>query len=61
VNLLAKWELDEEKLVVVITDNARNIVNATVLLYWQHFGCFTHTLQLGSKVGHGANSDLKGT
>jgi len=48
-NSLAKWDLSEEKLVAVITDNARNIVNAIELLHWQHFGCFAHTLQLGVK------------
>ena len=46
---LAKWDLIEEKLVAVTTDNARNIVNAIELLHWQHFGCFAHTLQLGVK------------
>jgi len=45
----AKWELNEEKLVVVTTENARSMVNATELLHWQHFGCFAHTLQLGVK------------
>jgi len=47
---LAKLELNEEKLVVVTTVNARNIVNATELLHWQHFGCFAHTEQGVKKV-----------
>jgi len=46
---LAKWDLSEEKLVAVTTDNTRNIVNAIELLHWQHFGYFAHTLQLGVK------------
>ena len=44
--------MNEEKLVVVTTDNARNIVNATALLHWKH------TLQWGVKEGHGVDSDL---
>ena len=45
----ARWNLSDECLVAVTTDNARNIVNAVEVLSWQHFGCFAHTLQLGVK------------
>ena len=46
---LTRWNLSEDKLVAVTTDNARNIVNAIEILSWQHFGCFAHTLQLRVK------------
>jgi len=48
-NTLLKWDLSDEKLMAVTSDNARNIVDAIENLSWQHFGCFAHTLQLGVK------------
>ena len=46
---LTQWDLKDNLLVSVTTDNARNIVNATEILSWPHFSCFVHTLQLGIK------------
>ena len=44
---LIHWDLQDDLLVSITTDNARNIVNATKILAWPHFSCFAHTLQLG--------------
>ena len=44
---LLKWDLSDEKLEAVTSDNAHNIVNAIESLSWQHFGYFVHALQLG--------------
>ena len=46
---LSRWNLQDSQIVASTTDNARNIVNALEILSWQHFGCFSHTLQLGVK------------
>ena len=46
---LTRWNLSEDKLVAVSTDNAQNIVSAIEILSWQYFDCFAHTLQLGVK------------
>ena len=43
---LLRWNLSDDKLVPVTSDNARNIVNAIESVNWLHFGCFIHTLQL---------------
>ena len=40
-----KWELSE-KVVVLVTDNAANIVAATRIIAWKHVPCFAHTLNL---------------
>ena len=48
-NTLLKWDLSDEKLMAVTSDNARNIVDAIENLSWQHFGCFAHTVQLRVK------------
>ena len=44
---LLKWDLSDEKLEAVTSDNAHNIVNAIESLSWKHFGYFVHALQLG--------------
>ena len=46
---LARWDLKDDDLVSITTDNARNIVCATEILSWPRFGCLTHTLQIGVK------------
>ena len=47
---LTQWDLKDNLLVSVTTENAQNIVNATeILLSWSHFSYFVHTLQLGAK------------
>ncbi|CAK1582297.1 unnamed protein product [Parnassius mnemosyne] len=44
-NTIEAWGLTG-KVVLAITDNAKNIVNAINLLGWKHFGCYAHTLNL---------------
>jgi len=46
---LLRWNLPDDKLVPVTSDNPRNIVNSIESVNWLHFGCFFHTLQLGVK------------
>ena len=46
---LTQWDLKDNLLVSVTTDNAQNIVNATEILSRSHFSYFVHTLQLGAK------------
>ena len=41
----AEWDL-QDKNPTVVTDNARNMVNAANQLDWDHVGCFAHTLNL---------------
>ena len=40
-----EWDL-QDKNPIVVTDNARNMVNAANQLDWDHVGCFAHTLNL---------------
>jgi len=44
---LDQWKLQSRQVSAAITDNASNITAAIKRLEWQHFGCFSHTLQLG--------------
>ena len=44
--ILAEWNLGDDKLVVATTDNGSNITRATQLLGWTRVSCFSHTLQL---------------
>ena len=46
---LARWDLKDDDLVSITTDNARNIVCATEILSWPRFGCLALTLQIGVK------------
>jgi len=46
---LVKWDLKDDDLVSITTDNARNIVCAVEILSWPRFGCLAHTLQIGVK------------
>ena len=43
---LDRWNLQSTQVSAVVTDNALNITAAISRLEWQHFGCFSHTLQL---------------
>ena len=47
--MLNDWNIDTEKVVAVVTDNARNMVNAISELDLFNFPCIGHTLQLGVK------------
>jgi len=44
---LGCWNLLSTQISAVVTDNASNITAAINILEWQHFGCFSQTLQLG--------------
>lgn len=44
-NTVETWGLTG-KVMLAITDNANNIVNAINLSGWKHFGCYAHTLNL---------------
>ena len=43
---LDRWKLQSTQVSAAVTDNASNITAAINRLEWQHFGCFSHTLQL---------------
>ena len=49
--MLNDWNIDTEKVVAVVTDNARNMVNAISELGLFNFPCIGHTLQHGVKKG----------
>lgn len=44
-DLSSSWKLDG-RIVAMVTDNARNMVNAVERLPYVHIGCSAHTLQL---------------
>jgi hypothetical protein len=44
--MLEAWKLPAMKLSAATTDNAANIVLAMEILGWEHFRCFSHSLQL---------------
>lgn len=44
--MLETWKLPAIKLSATTTDNAANIVLAMEILGWEHFRCFSHSLQL---------------
>ena len=44
--MLETWKLPAIKLSATTTDNAANIVLAMEILGWEHFCCFSHSLQL---------------
>lgn len=43
---LASWDLQEEKLVCITTDNGANVVKAASLNQWTRLQCFGHRLHL---------------
>ena len=47
--MLNDWNIDTEKIVAVVTDNARNMLNTISELDLFNFPCIGHTLQLGVK------------
>lgn len=44
-SVITDWELDN-KVVLVVSDNAYNIKGAITILGLKHFGCFAHSLNL---------------
>ena len=44
--MLETWKLPAIKLSAATTDNAANIVLAMEILGWEHFHCFSHSMQL---------------
>jgi len=42
-----RWNLISTQISAVVTDNVSNITAAINILEWQHFSCFSHTLQFG--------------
>ena len=47
--MLSDWNINNEKVVAVVTDNAKNMVNAISDLDLFNLPCIGHTLQLGVK------------
>ena len=50
------WNIDDEHVSPVVTDNASNMLAAVNILEWNHLPCFVHTLQLAVNKGMEANS-----
>lgn len=46
IEALAAWDLCEDGLVAVTTDNGTNIVKAVAFNHWTRFQCFGHRLHL---------------
>ena len=45
-----EWKI-EDKVVLIVTDNAANIVNAVKLAKFKHLPCYAHTLNLVVQKG----------
>ena len=50
-NMLQNWEIACQKVQVVVSDNASNMIRAMSDASFTHFGCFAHSLQLVIKDG----------
>ena len=50
------WNIDDEHVSAVVTENALNMLAAVNILEWNHLPCFAHTLQLAVNKGMVANS-----
>ena len=46
VNMLQSWEIAHDKVHVVVSDNASNMIRTMSDASFTHFGCFAHSLQL---------------
>ena len=46
-NIIQEWDLTEQNISAITTDNGRNIAAAARELGWTNLPCFSHTLQLG--------------
>jgi len=49
------WNIDDEHVSAVVTDNASNMSVAVDTLEWYHLPCFAHTLQLAVNKGLDSN------
>ena len=49
------WNIDDEHVSAVVTDNASNMSVAVDILEWNHLPCFAHTLQLAVNKGLDSN------
>ena len=45
-SILQDWEIDEDRIAVITTDNGMNITSTVRILDWIRVPCFSHTLQL---------------
>lgn len=50
-NMLQNWKIARDKVHVVVSDNASNMIRAMSDALFTHFGCFAHSLQLVIKDG----------
>lgn len=50
------WNIDNEHVSAVVTDNASNMLAAMDILEWNHMPCFACTLQLAVNKGMDATS-----
>ena len=50
-NMLQNWEIPRDKVHIVVSDNASNMIRAMGDASFVHFGCFAHSLQLVIKDG----------
>ena len=50
-NMLQNWEIPRDKVHVIVSDNASNMIRAMSDAAFTHFGCFAHSLQLVIKDG----------
>ena len=50
-NMLQNWEIAHDKVHVVVSDNASNMIKAMSDASFTHFGSFAHSLQLVIKDG----------
>lgn len=58
-SIIDEWNLNN-KIVLVVSDNAANIKNAINILNLKHFGCFAHSLNLIVQEGLKSQSNLIG-
>lgn len=40
-----EWQI-KDKVTLVVSDNAANMIAAVILTYWHHIPCYAHTLNL---------------
>jgi len=49
--MLQNWKISQEKVHVIVSDSASNMIKAMSDCSFVHFGCFAHSLQLVIKGG----------
>ena len=45
-HILHEWQINDDQIAAITTDNGANVTSATRILKWNHIPCFSHTLQL---------------